>query len=142
MLDERAIVEVALRYCRALDTKDWSALADVFVEDATASLGGRDRIGLEQITKRCRAALGELDLSQHMVSNHEVDVDGDSATHSCYLHAQHVREDTPGGSLYVVAGRYEDRLARTPDGWRIAHRQLVVMWTDGNVEVVERPRSH
>ena len=35
----------------------------------------------------------------------------------------------------MVAGRYEDRLVRTDAGWRIAHRTLTVMWTDGNVAV-------
>jgi hypothetical protein len=36
----------------------------------------------------------------------------------------------------VVAGRYEDRLVRTADGWRIAHRELITMWTAGNLAVV------
>ena len=39
LLDERDVVQVALRYCRALDTKNWALLDDVFVADATAELG-------------------------------------------------------------------------------------------------------
>ena len=105
---------VALRYCRALDTKDWRLLDDVFVADATADLAGPSPlVGIEAIRARIRTALEHLDVSQHLVGNHEVSVDGDTATHRCYLQAQHVRRAAAGGPNYIVAGRYEDRLART-----------------------------
>jgi 3-phenylpropionate/cinnamic acid dioxygenase small subunit len=136
LLDERDIVQIALRYCRALDTKDWALLDDVFARDATADLGSPTRLfGVEAIRERIRIALGPLDDSQHLVGNHEVAVDGDAASHRCYLQAQHVRHDATGGPNYIVAGRYEDRLVRTDVGWRIAHRTLDVMWTDGNLAV-------
>jgi ketosteroid isomerase-like protein len=137
LLDERDIVAVAHRYCRSLDTKDWPALRTVFLEDATAQLGRPITLtGIDAITGRIRAALEHLDFSQHLVGNHEVAVDDDMATHQCYFQAQHVREAAEGSPNYVVAGRYDDRLTRTDDGWRIAHRTLTVMWTDGNLAVV------
>jgi ketosteroid isomerase-like protein len=142
LLDERDIVAVALRYCRALDTKDWPALATVFLPDATADLSsGVDLVGLDAIVGRIRTALEHLDDSQHLVGNHEVEVDGDTATHRCYLQAQHVRRAAPGGANYLVGGRYEDRLVRTAQGWRIAHRTLTVMWTDGNVVVAHAEKA-
>jgi ketosteroid isomerase-like protein len=139
LLDERDVVAVAVRYCRAIDTKDWPALAEVFLPDAIAYLGDDVALtGLEAITGRIRRALSHLDDSQHLVGTHHVAVDGDTATHSCYLQAQHVRWRADGGPNYLVGGRYEDRLVRTPQGWRIAERRLVVMWTDGN-PVAARP---
>ena len=137
LLDERDIVALALRYCAALDTKDWPALSTVFLDDATARLGQPPMLtGLDAIVTRIREALERLDDSQHLVGNHQVTVDGDAATHRCYLQAQHIRNAADGGSNYIVAGRYEDRLTRTAQGWRIVHRTLTVMWTDGNVAVV------
>jgi len=136
LMDERNIVAVVTRYCRALDTKDWALLGTVFLGDATAELGNPLRLeGVDAIVDRIRTALENLDDCQHLVGNHEVVVDGDSAMHRCYLQAQHVRHAATGGPNYIVGGRYEDRLSRTPDGWRIAHRTLVVMWTEGNVVV-------
>jgi ketosteroid isomerase-like protein len=136
LLDEREIHAVALRYCRALDTKDWALLDEVFVPDATAQLGAPAMLeGIEAIRGRVRSALEHLDDSQHLVGNHEIATDGDSATHRCYLQAQHIRAAAEGGPNWMVAGRYEDRLVRTDAGWRIAHRTLTVMWTDGNVAV-------
>jgi 3-phenylpropionate/cinnamic acid dioxygenase small subunit len=136
LIDERDIRNVAFRYCRALDTKDWALLDEVFLPDATGELGTPTTlVGIEAIRGRIQKALGHLDDSQHLVGNHEIDVTGDTATHRCYLQAQHIRADASGSPNYIVAGRYEDRLVRTPDGWRIAHRTLTVMWTEGNVTV-------
>ena len=136
LIDEREIRDLAFRYCRALDTKDWALLDDVFVPDATGQLGTPTTlVGIEAIRDRIRTALAHLDDSQHLVGNHEIAVDGDAATHRCYLQAQHIREAATGGPNYIVAGRYEDQLARTDAGWRITHRTLTVMWTDGNVAV-------
>ena len=137
LLDDREIRHLAFRYCRALDTKDWALLDEVFVPDATAQLGQPAMlVGIEEIRTRIRTALRSLDDSQHLVGNHEIAVDGDTATHRCYLQAQHVRVAAPGGPNDIVAGRYEDRLVRTEHGWRIAHRTLTVMWAEGNVAVV------
>ena len=137
IVDEQAIIDVAIRYCWALDTRNWGELHTVFVDDATATLGeARDLVGIDAIAARCREALEPLDASQHMVSTHQVAIDGDVATHRCYIHAQHHRRGLREGKNYVVGGRYEDRLVRTPEGWRIAERTLTVMWTDGNRRVL------
>lgn len=139
LLDERDIIALAARYCRALDTNDWAGLDDVFLQDATAQLGSATLLeGIEAIRGRIRTALEHLDDSQHLVGNHEVTVDDDSGTHRCYLQAQHIRRMPEGSPHYIVAGRYEDRVVRTADGWRIAHRTLTVMWTEGNQAVTQR----
>ena len=86
--------------------------------DATADLAGPSPlVGIDAIRARIRTALEMLDVSQHLVGNHEVSVDGDDATHRCYLQAQHVRRAAAGGPNYIVAGRYEDRF--------VAHRRRV-----------------
>ncbi len=137
LLDERDIIALAARYCRALDTKNWSQLDEVFLPDATAVLGAPNQlVGRDAIVDRIRTALDYLDDSQHLVGNHEMTVDGDTGTHRCYLQAQHIRAVADGSPNYMIAGRYEDRVQRTPNGWRIAHRTLTVMWSEGNLTVV------
>ena len=133
--DRQAITEVTIRYCWALDERDWEGLGEVFTPDATADLASARLSGLDAIAARCSAALSPLDVSQHLVSTHQVHVNGDTATHRCYLHAQHTKRGTEGGDNYIVAGRYLDDLIRTDDGWRITHRILEVDWTEGNQEV-------
>jgi hypothetical protein len=140
LVDHQAIVNVTHAYCWALDTHQWDDLAEVFLPEATAVLGSSELQGLTAIKERVARALGPLDDSQHMVNTHQIRLAGDTATSRCYLHAQHVRHAAADqgtlGPHFVVAGRYEDRLVRTADGWRIAHRELITMWTAGNLAVV------
>ena len=92
--------------------------------------------GVESIIGRIEKALRLLDASQHLIGNHQVVVDGDTATCRCYLQAQHVRAAAEGGANWIVAGIYADDFVRTAEGWRIRHRALTVLWTDGNSRVV------
>src|SRR5262245_15376582 len=135
LTDRQAIVDLTVAYSYALDGRRFDDLDDVFLPDATADLGRRLE-GRAAIKDRIRDALVPLDASQHLVATHQVQVDGDRASGRCYLQAQHVRASADGGSLFMVGGRYEDRYVRTDDGWRIEHRTLVVLWTDGNPAVL------
>ncbi len=132
LADEQAIINLAARYCWALDSGDFDDLRNVFTPDATAFLGGAEYDGIEAIIERVSTALTRLDASQHLVGSHLVSVNGDQATHRCYVHAQHVLSGTEGGDLWMVAGIYDDQAVRTPDGWRIKRRVLSRVWTDGN----------
>lgn len=134
LADRAEIVDVTVRYALALDTKDFDALDDVFTPDARADLL-EDLEGREAIKARIRRAIEPLDRTQHLVGNHLVVVDGDRATCSSYLQSQHVRRAAEGGPNFIVAGRYEDRLIRTSNGWRIEFRRLSVWWTEGNARV-------
>ena len=134
--DRTEIVDLTVAYCWAIDEKNWSELRNVFLADASGELGNGTEHGVEAIIARISSVLSPLDSSQHLVSNHQVELDGDRATCRCYFHAQHVRKAADGGRHYVIAGRYEDALLRTGAGWRIAHRKLVVMWREGNPGVL------
>lgn len=140
LLDLQAIVDVTIAYTWALDTRRFEDLRQVFLPDATASLGS-ELTGIDAIIERVDRVLTPLDDSQHLVSNHEVRLDGDRATCRCYFQAQHIRRGTDGGDNFIVAGRYEDDLARTTAGWRIARRVLVPMWSEGNPAVLRRGRT-
>jgi SnoaL-like domain len=133
--DRQMLVDLTIAYSYALDDRRFDDLDDVFLPDATAELGWR-LDGRDAIKDRIRDALVPLDASHHLVATHQVELSGDRAAGRCYLHAQHVRIGVDGGSLFMIGGRYEDRYVRTADGWRIAHRALVVLWTDGNPAVL------
>jgi hypothetical protein len=134
--DVAAIIALTHVYCWALDTHAWDDLDGVFTPDAAADLGGAYS-GLDAIKDRVSSVLLRLRASQHMVSTHQVAVDGDRATCRCYLQAQHVRELDGGEAQILVGGRYDDELVRTDGGWRIARRALTVIWTAGDGRVLQ-----
>lgn len=132
------IIDIAVNYTWALDTKQLDLLRDVFLPDATGMLRGVECNGVDAIIERIGGAILRLDATQHMVGNHQVRVDGDTATHRCHLQSQHVKHGTPGGDNFIVGGYYDDRFVRTPAGWRIAHRTMQQLWVEGNLDVVKR----
>ena len=140
LLDRAEISDLLARYSTALDAREWGLLHDVFVPDAECDYGslGHPR-SAEEIIALVRGTLDGLDATQHLVGNVVVAVDGDAATAETYLIAQHIRRGAPGGEDYLIGARYSDRLARTPAGWRIAHRTIHRMWWTGNREVIQRP---
>ncbi|MGI9594981.1 MAG: nuclear transport factor 2 family protein [Acidimicrobiales bacterium] len=135
-MDRTAVADVAIRYCGLIDGGRWPELDQVFVPDAVFHLPDGEYRGLDAIRSRISRALGPLDNSQHLVSNHQVTLEEAGADHRCYFQAQHVRSGPTEGSNYIVAGRYDDRFIRTDQGWRIVDRTLTVMWTEGNERVL------
>jgi 3-phenylpropionate/cinnamic acid dioxygenase small subunit len=137
LTDREQIFDLAVRYATALDSRDWSLLRTCFLPDVVGIYEGLGEVhGYEAIEDLCRRALEPLDRSQHILSNFVVDVHGDEADFSCYLHAQHVLHAADGGGLFVIAGQYTDLHRRTDDGWKIARRRLATWWVDGNPAVI------
>lgn len=133
LADRRAIDDGIVCYGHALDSRDYARLWECFKPDVRVKYGAADWLhGVEAAAKYVAAALDPLELSQHRLSSIEVKLDGDRATSKAYLCAEHVRN----GERYTVGGHYLDAWERTPAGWRIAERQLVTTWTEGNPAVL------
>lgn len=136
LLDKQAIHDLQVRYSRALDRHDFDDLDHVFTADVIADYAhAGQHTNIAQVKQACNDALVELDSSHHQNGNHWADVDGDTASAGCYFRVHLFREDAPGGDSYRMGGRYEDRLIRTPAGWRITHRSITIDWREGNSQI-------
>ena len=132
MLDDREIVGLAVKYASALDNKNWQMLHSVFAPDGVLVAGPLGEVkGPEAIGLAIERVL-DGQVTQHLNGNHVVSVQGDIASHSSYLQAQHVRPGMMGVNWYTIAGTYEDELIRMREGWRICRRTLTLTWTNGN----------
>ncbi|MDX3263424.1 nuclear transport factor 2 family protein [Streptomyces sp. MI02-2A] len=67
---------------------------------------------------------------QHFQGVSAVDVDGDTAVaRTQHLHTHKGGLDGQGWNL-IETGFFVDRLVRRPEGWRIVHRTLEIIWMD------------
>ena len=140
LVDRAAIVDAVIAYATALDTRDWTRLGSLFTDDACWEYSGSgERLcGPDAIVARISASLERFDATHTLNGNHVTAVRGDTADHTCYYQAQHVRLGLPDGEKFLGAGRYDDRLRRTADGWRFTHRRIISVWSEGNSAVLMR----
>lgn len=148
--DRLEIQECLYRYARAIDTRDFDLLSTVFTADALIHYDIAEGIKLhrgEMITW-LRNALQIFAATQHVISNPQIELDGDIARSTCYLTGTHVQEKLDGGdSLVVEGGFYTDDHVRSEAGWRIQRRTLRRIYTSGTylgpdvVRQFEKPRG-
>lgn len=118
--DIQEIGQLRARYCQALDDGRWDALADTFTEDGAfvglSTARGRDEM-LEFFPKLNATTVTSW---WHFSSNETVDLDGDSAAGTTWLLQPCVVE----GESQIAAGRYDDTMVRTANGWRFTERKV------------------
>ena len=138
LADRAAIVDAVIAYATAVDTRDWETLSALFTDDACweYSAAGERLRGPDAIVARISTSVERFDATHHLNGNHVAAVHDDEAQHTCYYQAQHVRLGLPDGEKFLGGGRYDDRLRRTPDGWRFTHRKITSVWSEGNPAVV------
>ncbi len=144
LLDRTRIVEVISRYAAGLDARDWELWRSVFPEETVFDLSSwNDVPGRLLNTDRVVAAqarmFAELSVTQHFITNHRVEITGDSARVLAHMRAEHWIDTTDEGQCarYTMFGYYDDDLIRTPDGWKISRMQLRVTRTQGDRWVME-----
>ena len=105
--DIEAIRILDAAYCRLLDDGDWPALVALFTEDGV--FDGLRRVQGHRDLLAFFGGLADAGMSVfwHHVSNHEIQVIGDSATVRSLLWQPCV----VGGVPHVAAGRYADDLS-------------------------------
>jgi hypothetical protein len=143
LADRAAIADIMYTYAKAIDSKDFALLQDVFAADLRAdfrSFGVKDIYDgpVAGWIGSIRAGIAGMDATQHMLSNHlyEITEAGDRATGTTYLRAIHVCHNDWGDDHYTIGGHYDVDLARGPAGWRITSYKLTVTWNQGNRQVL------
>ncbi|GAA4488009.1 hypothetical protein GCM10023094_47190 [Rhodococcus olei] len=122
LLAEREITRALTRIARAMDDRDWAALDDLVLADATADLGTGELRDRAELVTTIRAFLDECGPTQHLLGNVLVDVDGDTATSRAYVSDLHVGSGDRADLTFRTLGDYHDTWVRHGDAWRLARR--------------------
>lgn len=136
LTDRLEIDDLITRYVVAVDSKTHDLLDSVFTPDAFIDYS--DASGVKghypEMRKWIEDVVSPYPMTQHIVVNRQVDLDGDAARVRCYVFNPMGFPDAEGGlTLFFVGGYYNDRCVRTPDGWRIAERTYENAWLAGTV---------
>jgi uncharacterized protein (TIGR02246 family) len=123
VLDHLAIRELTARYNRAFDDVDSEAWADTFTPDGVLEYGGDAPISGHDALVKMSQATGYGFV--HVTTDPIIDIDGDRATQRCTVIIANRRQASDRVGI-AMTGRYEDKLVRTPEGWRFKRRTAVL----------------
>jgi len=115
--DRQQLRDLTLRYCRAIDDSDWTALRELFAdqaEDAGAASG-------DQAVDLLRSIRSTYGRTIHTAHGQLVEFTDDD--HATGMVPSHAELDIKGETV-VCAMRYYDDYVRQADGWRFARRQI------------------
>lgn len=124
VVDRIEIDDLLTRYATGLDSKDWDLWASCFTSDAFIdyTAAGGIKGTLSEVRQWLAQVMAGFPVTQHLVTNKAVHVDGDTATcRSCLFNPMGV-SDNDSVMFFFEGGYYRDKLVRTEAGWRIAER--------------------
>jgi hypothetical protein len=138
-LDEARIIRVINRYFRALDEKqfDESYFRQILASDARVIRpNGAATVGPASIADSHARSFARFEATQHLLTGHDVDVDGDTAVVRANLVAIHIWNDRPVEASmldrsFTAGGVITATLRRFTDGWRISELENHVIWRIG-----------
>lgn len=121
-----AIRDLVLRYCRAIDRRDFRALAMLYAEDSVDDHGELFWGSGAEFVAWVPGILETMQVTSHQVMNHLIEVDGDYAEGEVYIQAYHLTTDSQGKPVKIIGGgRYLDQYGLEGGQWRFTHRKIV-----------------
>ena len=138
MMGEREVRAVVLASARLVDAQDWRGFADLFDSEGELTRPDGSLMKGREAVFQAYAARDPERLTQHVLTNHEVEIVSEQQARSrcLVLLWSGKRSDalSPKGRPADAAqqlGEFVDSLVRTPQGWRIARREASFMFRRG-----------
>lgn len=128
---QQQIISTTIVMAGLTDRQEWDALPAVFTDevmaDYTALIGGEPftTIRATDLIAGWKEGLSAFTATQHLVTNHEVVIHGDTAEGRANFQATHCK---PDHTLWVVGGRYQYSFQKIADEWRISAITLIPLW--------------
>ncbi len=140
--DQARARAVVVAMAALVDLKDWDGLGRLFADrltlDYTSLWGGEPaELSGEELVAQWRAMLPGFDATAHVLTDVAVVVQGDTATATADVSGSHLLD----AERWVVTGRYDVRLGRTAEGWRIVALTFSSQSEEGDRALTERAKA-
>jgi hypothetical protein len=139
LCDERDVERALNLFARAMDERDWAAMADILAEKAEGDFGTGRLIGRAAIIETIRDYLDACGPTQHLLANVIIDVHGDTATTRAYIRDVHMNPASDPSTRFYTIGDYHDAWRRRADGsWCLIERVKANRGFVGTLEVFDK----
>lgn len=123
LADKEAIRDLARAYAHHVWRRDIPAIGDLFTEDGEMDTPDLPVLVGRQVIVEAYEKMLNDDEFHPFVHNHVIELDGDSATGTCYLDLR----ATINGRALLSSGYYDDRYQRVGDEWKFRARKVTML---------------
>jgi uncharacterized protein (TIGR02246 family) len=130
MDDIEAIKQLKARYFRTMDTKDWTAMRQVFADDVvmdTTEAGGNVIAGADEFMTFLEPALADT-VTVHQGHMPEIELLSSTTAQGIWALQDLIR--WPDGTEMVGYGHYHETYAKSDGEWRITSSKLTRLRVD------------
>ncbi len=130
--DRLDLIEIPGRYGDSIDDRNWDQLRTIFTEDAVFDLtgvGSRSLVGIDEIVTFMEEEAAHP--RTHTMTNIYVNPTEDGAELRFRIVALR-------GQGKVGTASYYDQVVKTPEGWRVKHRETTLRRRDKREAKVDR----
>ena len=139
LVNKSEITSIVNRYFRALDEKNFDArhFASIFTPQAKVTRpNGASLTGPEEISASHEKSFTRFEGSQHVVSGHDISVDGSTANVRANLIAMHMWQGSntdanKPDNFFIAGGVIHATLTQSDGQWRISQMSNAVLWRAG-----------
>jgi 3-phenylpropionate/cinnamic acid dioxygenase small subunit len=127
LLESEAIRIQIVRLARYMDERRWDEYSELFTDDGALELPFGSWKGPAAIRARVEADFADYTATQHLNSNYDIELQGDTATARATFVATHVT--TPDGTAFWRGGgAYHVELRQVAGAWRIERLTIEPAW--------------
>ena len=144
--DKIKIIELINRFGMSIDLRDWSSFRSLFTEQVKfdySSIGEvAGTLSADEIVNTARRDLGGFQTTQHLISNHLIEVKNDTATANAHVRAMHFLPNEVKDPLLEMGGYYTASLVLMDSNWKIQSWKFDILWSRGDLELFELAKKN
>ena len=141
LADKLAIVQLLNQFGMAIDLRDWDSFRALFAESVIfdySSIGEvAGTLKPEEIANTASNDLGGFQATQHVITNHIVELSGNRATCKAHVRAMHLLPNDDFEPMLEIGGYYIAGLTRTDSNWKIESWKFIILWSKGDLKLFD-----
>ncbi|MCG8383909.1 MAG: nuclear transport factor 2 family protein [Cytophagales bacterium] len=147
LIDKEAIIRTINGYVETADRKEWEKCEALFTEDVTlhhitetnpdeAQTEESEVVKASDLMQQWSNLFDKFNATMHMVTNHNVTINGDEAICESYVNAIHIAKAALNAERHHLSfGMYKHKLVRKEGVWRISEVNYDQIYALGNTAI-------